>query len=58
MCLPRFSEETHELLLSLNVDTELLIAEGEGHDFESAMPADHPNFSVVRQSPRFAAERV
>ncbi|KAL6362253.1 hypothetical protein LRP88_04331 [Fusarium phalaenopsidis] len=58
MCLPRFSKEAHELLLSLNVDTELLIAEGEGHDFESAMPADHPNFSVVRQSHRFAAERV
>ncbi|KAF5625174.1 uncharacterized protein FTJAE_10071 [Fusarium tjaetaba] len=58
MCLPKFSQKAHESLVSLGVDTELLIADGEGHDFESSMSKDHPRFSIVHSSHQFIADRV
>ncbi|RBA12902.1 hypothetical protein FPRO05_14043 [Fusarium proliferatum] len=58
MALPRFSAEACRTLQSLGVDARLIVAEGYGHDFETSMAADHPDFSIVRESHRFAAERV
>ncbi|KAG4261444.1 hypothetical protein FPRO03_11461 [Fusarium proliferatum] len=58
MALPRFSKAAYESLRSFGVDAELLIADGEEHDFESSMSADHPHFSVIRNSHRFLATRV
>ncbi|KAK2686273.1 hypothetical protein QWA68_014850 [Fusarium oxysporum] len=58
MALPRFSSQACQTLRSFGVDAKLIVANGYGHDFETGMPADHPDFSIIRESHRFAAERV
>ncbi|KAF4334032.1 alpha beta-hydrolase [Fusarium beomiforme] len=58
MALPRFSAQAYQTLQSLGVDAKLIVANGYGHDFETSMPADHPDFSIIRESHRFAADRV
>ncbi|KAL5590249.1 hypothetical protein FOBRF1_013806 [Fusarium oxysporum] len=58
MALPRFSAQACQALQSLSVDSKFIVANGYGHDFETSMPANHPDFSIIRDSHRFAAERV
>jgi acetyl esterase/lipase len=55
---PRFSEQAYRTLQSFSVQSELLIVEGKGHDFENGVGVNEPLFATIQRSHLFLAEWI
>lgn len=56
MCDAKFSTMAHKELLVKNVKSNLVIAEGQDHNFDAKLAKDDPEFELVRDAFRFVAK--